>query len=289
MNDQATEEQTTDHLERIEWYRAYKAARVDRFRARAAHAIDASNAAYKRSSDLASFIPMGQPILVGHHSEKRHRRDLERIHRAMDRSCQEARKAKYWERRAQAAESNGAISSRDPEAITLLRAKLVRLEARHAEMKAVNAAHKAYLKKPALLDAIDLPENVKEKIRAYKPAYSWHPHPFTGFPLTNSSANLKRVRERIHQLSERQGMPARVVADRAAGITVEALPAEGMIRVFFLEKPDADTRTRLKRNGFRWAPSQGAWTAHYARHRETFAIDLAAAAAPDPEDPTTGS
>ena len=33
-----------------------------------------------RSADEASYAMNGQPILVGHHSEKRHRRELGRMH-----------------------------------------------------------------------------------------------------------------------------------------------------------------------------------------------------------------
>lgn len=39
-----------------------------------------SDAYLGRAHQLADSIPLGQPILVGHHSEKRARRDLERIH-----------------------------------------------------------------------------------------------------------------------------------------------------------------------------------------------------------------
>ena len=31
------------------------------------------------------------------------------------------------------------------------------------------------------------------------------------------------------------------------------------IQIFFDSKPDDDVRNELKRNGFKWAPSQGAW------------------------------
>jgi hypothetical protein len=36
-----------------------------------------------RSDEGATGIPFGQPILVGHHSERRHRRVIERVDRAM--------------------------------------------------------------------------------------------------------------------------------------------------------------------------------------------------------------
>ena len=43
---------------------------------------------------------MGQPILVGHHSERRHRRDLDRIDSHMRKSIEEDKKADYFSNRA---------------------------------------------------------------------------------------------------------------------------------------------------------------------------------------------
>lgn len=34
---------------------------------------------------------------------------------------------------------------------------------------------------------------------------------------------------------------------------------ENRVQIIFDGKPDADIRSDLKRSGFRWAPSQGAW------------------------------
>jgi len=42
------------------------------------------------------MIPMGQPILVGHHSEGRHRRDLKRIDSGMRKAIEESEKADYF-------------------------------------------------------------------------------------------------------------------------------------------------------------------------------------------------
>lgn len=35
--------------------------------------------------------------------------------------------------------------------------------------------------------------------------------------------------------------------------------AENRLQIIFDDKPDADMRSELKSEGFRWAPSQGAW------------------------------
>lgn len=66
---------------------------------RAAKAFDAADL-----SEGKSGIPLGQPILVGHHSERRHRRAIERADNAMRRGIEESDKAKYFESRAAAAQ-----------------------------------------------------------------------------------------------------------------------------------------------------------------------------------------
>lgn len=74
----------------------------------ASNAEKRSNEAYKKSdlSEGATGIPFGQPILVGHHSERGHRKIIERADNAMRKSIEEDKKAdtyksraEYWERR----------------------------------------------------------------------------------------------------------------------------------------------------------------------------------------------
>lgn len=52
---------------------------------------------------IADNIPLGQPILVGHHSERHARRDAERIRNGMAKAVRMWDTAKYWERRAKGA------------------------------------------------------------------------------------------------------------------------------------------------------------------------------------------
>ena len=47
-----------------------------------------ANAAFDAAHRAVAGIPFGQPILVGHHSERRHRRDLARHDSAMSRGCE---------------------------------------------------------------------------------------------------------------------------------------------------------------------------------------------------------
>lgn len=52
---------------------------------------------------ITSNIPLGQPILVGHHSERRARRDAERIENGMRKAVRMWDTADYWKERAAAA------------------------------------------------------------------------------------------------------------------------------------------------------------------------------------------
>jgi hypothetical protein len=56
--------------------------------------------ARKKVASIAENIPFGQPILVGHHSERRARRDAERIDSGMRSAVQNWESSKYWEERA---------------------------------------------------------------------------------------------------------------------------------------------------------------------------------------------
>lgn len=54
----------------------------------------------------------GQPVLIGHHSEKRHRKLLSRMDDAMRSACAADRRASYWESRASGAVAHAARMDR---------------------------------------------------------------------------------------------------------------------------------------------------------------------------------
>jgi len=59
--------------------------------------------ARKKVDSIAENIPFGQPILVGHHSEKRARKDAQRIGEGMRKSIKMWDTSNYWTDRAEAA------------------------------------------------------------------------------------------------------------------------------------------------------------------------------------------
>ncbi len=78
-----------------------KAARLDNLAAKRA---SESNSFYAAASRISQRFEGGQPILVGHHSERAARRDQERMHSAMDKSVKALNAVSYWNYRAEGVE-----------------------------------------------------------------------------------------------------------------------------------------------------------------------------------------
>ncbi|MGH3738600.1 MAG: DUF3560 domain-containing protein, partial [Micromonosporaceae bacterium] len=91
----------------------------------------ASDAAYERAGELAKRRPFGQPILVGHHSERSARADQRRIEAAMDTFCDEAAQARECDRRADAVGNDAKYRAR-PQATAR------RIKTAEAEIRKIN-------------------------------------------------------------------------------------------------------------------------------------------------------
>ena len=77
--------------------------RADRFDDYRDKRTDEAERATAQARRVADGIPFGQPILVGHHSERHARKDAERIQSGMRKAVQAFDTADYWKRRAVAA------------------------------------------------------------------------------------------------------------------------------------------------------------------------------------------
>ncbi|UHG94704.1 DUF3560 domain-containing protein [Spirosoma oryzicola] len=95
-----------------------------------------ANSEYNRSHNIVKDIPMGQPILVGHHSEKRHRRDLDRSWNALgnavkltEKAEQHESKADYWKSRA------STINLSMPESVDFYEFEMERARQTHEGLK----------------------------------------------------------------------------------------------------------------------------------------------------------
>jgi hypothetical protein len=97
----------------------------------------AADASWVASRRIADGIPLGQPILVGHHSERRHRRDLERTQNLTTKSVEESRAADKDQRRSDALA--GATARRY--SVRSVGRRITRLE---AELRKVDRELKGY-------------------------------------------------------------------------------------------------------------------------------------------------
>lgn len=242
-------------------YEEKKAARIQRLIERARKKESESSELCLRSSEMASVIPFGQPILVGHHSEGRDRRYRNKIHNMMDKSVEAGQEARRLLEKAEAAENNTAISSDDPEAVRKLKEKLASLEKTQELMKSVNAI----TRKKKLTDAEKIIEIVKlgvsEKTanKIMIPDYSGRIG-FPSFSLTNNNANINRIKDRIAHLEKLASQEP--VEKEIGSVKIIENVEENRCQIFFPDKPSDSCRSELKSNGFRWSPYNGCWQRH---------------------------
>lgn len=148
------------------------------------------------------------------------------------------------------------IKSDDERAIEKLEEKLEDMKKLQEDMKAANKALRLKDKEAGndQLREIGYSEESIEELR--KPDYLGRAG-YPNFQLSNNNANIHRVEERLKRLkavkergsSEQEYKTFKVVEN------TEAM----RYQIIFDGKPDAEIRTLLKSNGFKWAPSQGAW------------------------------
>ncbi len=243
-------------------YQERKEARIDRMEERAARAQAESAAASHAAHEIMRHIPPGQPILVGHHSERRHRRDLDKIDRNMHKSIEADEKAAYYASRAASAASNKAISSDDPDALDKLEEKLAALQAQQERDKAMNAY---YRKHKTMKGFPDMDDDRAAKIdaalaKADANPYSSGKHPpVPAYVLSNRNGEMSRLKKRIESLRRVDEMEhVEIEFDGGSIVTNEDV---NRVQILFDEKPDEATRSKLKSYGFRWSPREGAWQA----------------------------
>lgn len=232
-------------------YEQKQEARRERYAARAEKARKDAIQHQTASDRLVANIPFGQPILIGHHSEKMHRRTLERSQNLMFKMVDDLKKADYYEQKA-AGIGTGGISSDDPEAVQKIKAELASLEEKQERMKTVNR----HLRKgdDAALLAMGYSEQLIAQIKT--PDFAGR----TGYPdyaITNNGANIRRLKKRIKDLTARAG---NVTTEKEVnGIRIVDNVEDNRLQIFFPGKPSEEVRKRLKSFGFRWSPTSGAW------------------------------
>jgi len=99
-------------------------------------ASNKSNEFWEASNEGRDFLSLGEPIKVGHHSEKRHRALIERNHNRMSKSVEFDKKAKELEYRAEYWKGKeNEINLSMPESMEYYEIKLEQAKQRHEGLK----------------------------------------------------------------------------------------------------------------------------------------------------------
>lgn len=123
---------------RADGFNAQERARMkaERLSGYASNAQSRSNKYYEASNEGADFLRLGEPIKIGHHSEKRHRALIERNHARMSNSMAELEKVENYERRAAYWESKANdINLSMPESLEFYEFKLEQAKEYHEGLK----------------------------------------------------------------------------------------------------------------------------------------------------------
>jgi hypothetical protein len=111
--------------------------RADRFEVYGEKRLADAERARNAVAAIADNIPFGQPILVGHHSERHARRDAEKIENGMRKAVKMWQTSKYWESRAAGALRHAKY--KELPAVRARRIKTIEAEKRKVERSKANA------------------------------------------------------------------------------------------------------------------------------------------------------
>lgn len=166
--------------------------------------------------------------------------------------------------------TNASIKSDDSNAVEKLQAKYDALKSEVERGKALNA----YFRKHGTLKGAEgISDATAQKFAEdHEREPYFNRQPYAAYRLQNANQELHRIQGRIDDLKKKQEAAIaaeknpQVAKEQAAkkypkvdGVEVEENNSIDRIQLRFADIPPAETREMLKRNGFRWSPSQKAW------------------------------
>jgi hypothetical protein len=185
----------------VSTYRERREARVERLREWADKRETRAGAELEQAEQMREAIPFGQPILVGHHSERRDRNYRDRIHNKTGRALDSLDKARRMSSKADSIEAAAAaaIYSDDVDAVDRLRERVSDLCAQRDRIKAYNKTARAGAPDPGLLD-----DKQRANLESIARHASWQLGKGGAMPayvLSNLSGSIKRQRDRLDRLA----------------------------------------------------------------------------------------
>ena len=156
---------------------------------------------------------------------------------------------------------SGPVDLADPHARKMLSEQLQKLQNKLDESKALNAyyrKHKSFGGFPGL--TAEAAAKLTASFADTQERCPWVKSPVPDYELTSLRDKIKRVQARLDELDKRT-QQADQPADNTefpGGEIVRNLEAD-RLQILFDEKPDDETRQKLKECGFRWSPRYNAW------------------------------
>ena len=152
--------------------------------------------------------------------------------------------------------NNNAISASDPQAVEKLTAKLEKCVGLQETMKGVNAY---WRKNGTCVGAPGINDTQAAKLDAKIAAaqYPWDNQPFASYNLTNNNSEIKRLEKRI----------AEITRNREVGFSgwdfdggrAETNTEINRLQIIFDERPDRSKHDALRRSGFVYSHTNGAY------------------------------
>jgi len=149
--------------------------------------------------------------------------------------------------------SNNTIYSNESDAVIKLKQKLCKLEKEQQLMKEQNAYYRKNKSMKGYAGVTDARAEALDA--AIKKSLSKKPN--ASYLLTNNLANINQVKTRINDLEKLKNNETSY--KKVSGINVVENKELMRIQLLFDGKPDEKTRELLKRNGFKWSPTNSAW------------------------------
>lgn len=159
--------------------------------------------AHVSSNEAVANIPLGQPILVGHHSEKRHRKALDRAHNNMSQSVEHLDMSKRHIERAEGIKHqlDNTIFSDDADVFERLQAKIEAIKSEIAGMKAQNEKAKIERSKLSKEEQESIVNMTRRFLGDKIPSkYRF----FQSFEFTNLNAKRRQAEKRFGSLVKKR-------------------------------------------------------------------------------------
>ncbi len=232
-------------------------AKLDKRREWAEKAEDRATAAFNRADRISERFAGGQPILVGHHSERGARADQKHIHNAMDKGLEEHALANHHNSKALGLAHQLArnVFGDDADAIERLEVRIAEREQEAAAMVAMNKAWRASKGNVAAFARLGgISEQAAQIIASHiAEAYSWEKQPHPAYELSNLRARINADKKRVEEIKARQARTER--AEQSGGVLIEESGEYAMVT--FADKPERSILDALRAAGFWW--SGGRW------------------------------